>query len=49
MKILKIIIFYSAVCVSGLYVGCGLGYVIPPAVVTGPTEIVENDVLNQTS
>ena len=37
---------------SGLYVGCGLGYVIPPAVVTGPTdqsEITDNDVINQTS
>ena len=37
---------------SGLYVGCGLGYVIPPAVVTGPTnqsQIMNNDVLNQTS
>ena len=36
---------------SGLFVGCGLGYVIPPAVVTGPTyqsQITDNAVLNQT-
>ena len=45
---------YLAVCVSGLYVGCGLGYVIPPAIVTGPTDqsqasIIDNDVFNETS
>ena len=39
---------------SGLYVGCGLGYVIPPAIVIGPTDqsqasIIDNDVFNETS
>ena len=39
---------------SGLYVGCGLGYVIPPAIVTSPTDqsqaaIMDNDVFNTTS
>ena len=39
---------------SGLYVGCGLGYVISPAIVTGSTEqsqaaIMDNNVFNTTS
>ena len=36
---------------SALYVGCGLGYVLPTVIVPGPTPnaVYENDVLNQST
>jgi len=41
----------TAVCVSALYVGCGLGSFIPTMIVSGPTLNLtnENNVLNQSS